>query len=288
MVLLLKLKTTKTKNCLGGEDKYLNSGFATLNLNRNLWGSMKENTDIFGHNFSIMLLFKGLRNGQRNILLSPEESHHCLKVTRHKLGDIVLVSDFEGIIWSGRIVGTVKDQCDIEIIEISKEIKVKGGKVSIAVSLTNHLDRFEWFLEKAVETGADQIYPMVCARTENHKEKRERWEKIILSAAKQTLRPSLPILEPLINFEALLKTNSMAQRFICHCEDGADQFIGSVYNSNQDVIVLVGPEGDFSSSEISNSLLAGFKEVNLGDFRLRTETAAIASCIILQTIKNIK
>lgn len=109
--------------------------------------------------------------------------------------------------------------------------------------------------------------------------------KIILSAAKQTLRPSLPILEPLINFEALLKTNSTAQRFICHCEDGADQFIGSVYNSNQDVIVLVGPEGDFSSSEISNSLLAGFKEVNLGDFRLRTETAAIASCIILQTIK---
>lgn len=235
-----------------------------------------------------MLLFRGLRDGQRNIVLSPEESHHCLKVTRHKLGDVVLVTDFKGIIWTGKIVGTVKDQCCIEIMEISKEITKKGGKVSIAVSLTSHLDRFEWFLEKAVETGVDQIYPMVCARTENHREKRDRWEKIILSAAKQTLRPNLPILEPLINFEELLKTNCIPQRFICHCEDGADLFIGSIYDSNEDVLVLVGPEGDFSFSEISNSLLAGYKEVNLGDFRLRTETAAIASCIILQTIKNIK
>ncbi|MBK8402729.1 MAG: 16S rRNA (uracil(1498)-N(3))-methyltransferase [Saprospiraceae bacterium] len=234
-----------------------------------------------------MLLFQGIRDGLKNILLSPEESHHCFKVTRHRAGDTVLVTDFGGIIWSGKIVGIANDQGNIEIIEIYKELVPKGGKITLGVSLTNHLDRFEWFLEKAVETGVDQIYPMACARTKIHKEKRERWEKIILSAAKQTLRPSLPILEPLIKIDALLKTNRSTQRFICHCEEGAEHFLGTDYDPDLNVIVLIGPEGDFTLAEIESSLAAGFKQTNLGDYRLRTETAALATCIILQTVKTL-
>lgn len=95
-----------------------------------------------------MLLFQGIRDGLKNILLSPEESHHCFKVTRHRAGDTVLVTDFGGIIWSGKIVGIANDQGNIEIIEIYKELVPKGGKITLGVSLTNHLDRFEWFLEK--------------------------------------------------------------------------------------------------------------------------------------------
>ena len=127
-----------------------------------------------------MNLFFGHRVNDFQLTLSGPEAHHCSKVTRNKIGDQVLITEFKGIIWYGEIVRILKDELIIQCKDIYKQLQKSNGEIHIAISLTQHMDRFEWFVEKVVESGVDQITPILCERTEHSRIKIDRIQKIIL------------------------------------------------------------------------------------------------------------
>lgn len=229
-------------------------------------------------------LFLGSKLSDEAFLLENAEHHHCIRVTRHKLGDDILISDFNGSIFRGRIQEIFKEQTSVQIIAETKLEKL-DPKIRIAISPTQQMDRFEWFVEKAVECGVHEIIPLKCDRTENTRVKTERIAKIMLAAAKQTHRAFIPICQEIIPFKKFIDQCNVAQKFICHCLDGHTGNLGELYNPNEDVVVLIGPAGDFSLEEIKSATTNGFINADLGNFRLRTETAGIISCSILSQKK---
>ncbi len=234
-----------------------------------------------------MHLFQGKKINQLFYINDPNEIHHCTRVTRHQISDSILITDFAGVIWNGKIKSISDEAIEVEIIdEIS--LQKESIQVHIAISLTQSSDRFEWFLEKATESGVNCVTPLICTRTENQKNKRDRWEKIILSSAKQCLRPSLPHLNEIIRFKDFLKTSLPSQRYICHCEDRTIDYLGKIINVHNELVILIGPEGDFTKEEIQLAKENQFREVNLGPERLRVETAGIAANIICQTMINLQ
>ena len=231
-----------------------------------------------------MQLFQGRRSHDRFHIDDAGEAHHCIKVTRHRKGDSILVTEFSGAIWTAVIQDIMPDQVTAMITGLYTEQRQRAS-VALAVSLTQNTDRFEWFVEKATETGMDRIIPLLCARSEQKKDRSDRWRKIILSSAKQCLRPSLPVLDSLQSFAGFITTTSPAQRYICHCENAELPFLGSLYDAHSDALVMIGPEGDFTSQEIGAARAAGFREAGLGPDRLRVETAAMAAGMICKTIQ---
>lgn len=234
-----------------------------------------------------MHLFQGQKNGNYFLLNDKDEVHHCIKVTRHKLNDEILLTDFEGTIYKATIEEINKDSVRLKIVAEFLTQK-NNSTIHIGISLAQSSDRFEWFLEKATEIGVERVTPLLCKRTENTKNRIERWQKIILASSKQCLRPSLMNISEPIKFTEFLKTSLTQQRYICHCEDNSLPFIGKIYNPDNEVIVLIGPEGDFTTDEIEMARNNNFTEVSLGRERLRMETAGLAVSTILKTIQNIK
>ncbi len=235
-----------------------------------------------------MQLFIGNWAPDGRFILSEEESHHCIRVTRHRTGDRLLISDLKGEIHLGRIMDENPKQTSCLKEEVWKTEQITQGRITIGISPTQQSDRFEWFLEKSVEAGVHRIQPLICHRTENQKDKSDRWGRIIRSAVKQTLRAYEPQLLPAVKLREWLKTKEDGQRFICHCGPGHKGFLGSLYQKGSDVTVLIGPEGDFSEEEVAQCLSSGYTAADLGSLRLRTETAGLAACFILQTVNNCK
>jgi len=147
----------------------------------------------------------------------------------------------------------------------------------LAVAPTKMNDRYEWFLEKATEIGIDSITPIICDHSERKVIKTERFDKILQSAMKQSLSYYLPTLHPLISFKEFIKQDFSDQLFIAHCEDTERKSLKQALQPKQDVIILIGPEGDFSTKEIELAIAKSFSPVTLGNTRLRTETAAIVA-----------
>jgi 16S rRNA (uracil1498-N3)-methyltransferase len=235
-----------------------------------------------------MDLFIGIRQSDHQFILQDKEYHHCVRVTRHKVGDSILTTDFSGIIYESKIREIDQVQLIAEIIKEYKRESSEVAQISIAISLTHPIDRFEWFVEKAVENGIHEIIPMVCKRTESHKLKMERMHKIIESAAKQTLRPLKPVMHELIKSdELIIQRKDTDQKFIGHCEDGLEGFLGQKYNPQKNVLVLIGPAGDFTGQEIEMAKLNEYIPISLGAYRLRTETAGLTALQILQTIRQL-
>ena len=232
-----------------------------------------------------MQLFQGQQMGDQFVIGDPVEVHHCIKVTRHRNGDSILVTDFNGSILQAVIQEIQGEQVIVRITGIYTRA-LPRATITLAISLTQNNDRFEWFVEKATETGVDRIVPLICSRTENKKDKSERWQKIMMSSAKQCLRARLPELEGLQRFEKFIATSRPPQRYICHCENPHLTFLGEMYNRNEETVILIGPEGDFSSDEINRAISAGYREAGLGRDRLRVETAGIAAALICKTLQN--
>ena len=141
----------------------------------------------------------------------------------------------------------------------------------------------EWAIEKCVEIGVDEITPLLCRFSERKQLRTDRLEKIILSAAKQSLTPYLPVLHELTPYDAFIKSQgsrdkSQEQKFIAHCYKEDKRVLKDEIEQGRDVLVLIGPEGDFSEQEIAEALSLGFVPVSLGNSRLRTETAAVVAC----------
>ncbi|MBT8393558.1 MAG: 16S rRNA (uracil(1498)-N(3))-methyltransferase [Flavobacteriaceae bacterium] len=208
---------------------------------------------------------------------NKEESKHIAKVLRKKEGDILYITNGMGWLFKAEIsIANIK-KCIANII--SRERKPKRSyNLHLAVAPTKMNDRYEWFLEKATEIGIDNITPIICDHSERKIVKQERFEKIIQSAMKQSLNCYLPKLNEAIKFNDFLKQDFKGQKFIAHCEETDRKSFKAEIQPNQEVTILIGPEGDFSVKEIETAIRNNFIPVTLGTTRLRTETAAIVAC----------
>ena len=209
-------------------------------------------------------------------ILTAEEARHCLHVMRHGKGDIVKVFNGAGKVFTARIVDTKK--CSLEIID-EQELPQKHGLLHVAIAPTKNAERMEWFVEKAVETGIDAITPVICQHSERRVLKTERIEKTAIAAMKQSLNLIMPVINPVIAFEEFIGKQFEGKKYIAHCGETTRSFSDEIAHE-QAVLILIGPEGDFSEQEIQQAIAADYIPVSLGKSRLRTETAGLVACVI--------
>ncbi|SNY99593.1 16S rRNA (uracil(1498)-N(3))-methyltransferase [Flagellimonas pacifica] len=226
-----------------------------------------------------------LDNSFKQFFFSSEESKHIVKVLRKKEGDVLHITNGKGYLFEAEILVADPKKCKAQIISEDKTVP-KRYKLHLVVAPTKMNDRYEWFLEKATEIGIDEITPIICERSERKIIKLERMERVILSAMKQSLQTMLPKLNPPISYNDYLQQEITGLKFIAHCDEGEKMELKRRVAADKDVTILIGPEGDFSTSEIALAMDNGFVPVSLGNTRLRTETAAIVACSTVSIINN--
>jgi len=220
-------------------------------------------------------------------ILSEEESYHCIKVLRHIEGDEINLIDGAGNFYKAKITSAHKSHSGFEVIKKWKEEGSSNSKIHLAIAPTKNIERIEWLLEKAVEIGIHEISFIECDHSERRKINLERLNRICVSAMKQSMRASLPKLNEIIPIKEFLNQKSVIknQKFICHLGENKTQ-LSSVYQKGNNATILIGPEGDFSDAELRASNDAGFKEVIIGNNRLRTETAALVAIVHLNLLNQ--
>jgi 16S rRNA (uracil1498-N3)-methyltransferase len=215
----------------------------------------------------------------KSYTLNEKESKHLIRVLRMTKGEAVRLIDGKGNLFTGVISDPDQKGCSIEITGQTTDFEKRNYRLHIAISPLKNPDRFEWFIEKSVEIGIDEITPLICKNTEKPGIKSERINNLIISAMKQSLKAAKPILNEPCNFKEFISRYSNGIRFIAHCERSLERKrISDLYQKNNDVIILIGPEGDFSNEEIVSAVERGYRPVHLGPSRLRTETAGVAAC----------
>lgn len=212
-----------------------------------------------------------------NFSFDKEESKHIIKVLRKKDSDILYVTNGLGYLFKTEITLASDNKCTVKIISFEKSAPSKFH-LHLAVAPTKMNDRFEWFLEKATEIGIHEITPIICDRSERKVINNERFDKIILTALKQSNELFLPKLNEAMSFKEFIKQKQEGLNFIAHCEETDKKTLKSVLEPNKNITLLIGPEGDFTEKEIELALNANYIPVSLGNTRLRTETAAIVAC----------
>jgi len=209
--------------------------------------------------------------------ISGDEFKHCVKVLRHKTGDTISFIDGRGGLYTGEIIKIGSSHCEVQVSGYTCNFAKRDYFLHIAVAPTKNLERYEWFMEKATEIGIDELTPIIGEHSERKIFKPERGERIILSAVKQSLKAKVPILNPVISVKDFIKQVAQFDgiKLIAHCNEGTRQNITSVLPKECRFLIMIGPEGDFSPSEVKLALSNGFIPVSLGESRLRTETAAL-------------
>lgn len=210
--------------------------------------------------------------------LSEEESGHCVRVLRYTRGDEILLTDGRGTTYKARITNPHPKHCEFEILSSERQQPHHAFYLHIAIAPTKNIERLEWMVEKCTEIGVDEITPLLCHFSERKQLRTDRLEKIILSAAKQSLTPYLPKLNDLTPFEQFVEQVPQQDKFIAHCYEQDKKVLKSEIQPGHSVCVLIGPEGDFSTEEIEHAMQQGFIPVSLGNSRLRTETAGVVAC----------
>jgi 16S rRNA (uracil1498-N3)-methyltransferase len=212
-------------------------------------------------------------------LFSGEESGHCIRVLRMRRGDTLHFTDGEGSLYEGIISDDDPHGMKVSVTGVIKNAGKRQYRLHVAISPLKNDDRLEWFIEKAVELGIDEITPVICSRTEKKRIRKERLEGLILSAMKQSVKSFLPRLNEAVTFKEFVARGSTGRKLIACCDQQFErQAITSVTRRGEDVVVMIGPEGDFTEEEIRLASDAGFLPVHLGPSRLRTETAGVAAC----------
>lgn len=227
--------------------------------------------------------------------LPQDEAMHCLKALRKKVGDDLEFVDGNGNWYKGKIIGTGKKSVSVGIESIINTYNKRNHYLHIAIAPTKNINRLEWFLEKATEFGIDEITPLLCFHSERKNIRLDRLEKVVIAAMKQSLKAYKPKINELTTIKNFLKeqnkpnNRSECQKFIAHCQDGFTDnklHLKNVAAINSQTIILIGPEGDFSSNEVEMALSYDFQEISLGKERLRTETAGLAACHIVNLINS--
>ena len=227
-----------------------------------------------------MELFYGRIGDESLFLFDAEESTHMVKVLRHKAGDRVYAMDGGGSLYSVELQECSPKGSAGRIVAVEKDWDRRDYTIELAVCPTKNNERFEWMGEKVTEVGIDSLVPVIGERSERKVYKTERMRRILLSAAKQSLKTRIPqVQEPISVLEFIERAPKNALKLIAYCFEGEKLSIREALekSSCSDVVILIGPEGDFSPKEVAAALKAGFKAVHLGPSRLRTETAALCA-----------
>ncbi|GIM54112.1 16S rRNA (uracil(1498)-N(3))-methyltransferase [Capnocytophaga cynodegmi] len=236
-----------------------------------------------------LFYYSEIDENSKSFFFDKEESQHIVKVLRKKQGDFLYVTNGKGLLFQTEITFASPKQCEVSILKYEHK-SPRSYHLHLVVAPTKMNERYEWFLEKAVEIGVDEITPIICHHSERTVIKAERFEKIIHSAMKQSLQCYLPKLNPAISSMDFFKQlNDDSVKFIAHCqEDTKYLFSEKLSPFPKKIMVLIGPEGDFSSEEIKIALQKNFQPISLGDNRLRTETAGIVACDFVAICSNLK
>lgn len=223
--------------------------------------------------------------------LGEEESKHCIRVLRLKVADTLHITDGRGNLFCCEIIDDNPKRCSVRVTQTVAEFEKLPYRLTMAVAPTKNIERFEWFLEKATEVGTSEFIPIQTAHSERRTIKIEREEKVITAAVKQSLKAYHPVLHELTDIRKVLTMPFDGRRFIAHCEEPhttqGKQYLASTLRKAENALILIGPEGDFSTEEIDAAIECGFEEITLGGQRLRTETAALTAVIMVSTVNNI-
>lgn len=220
-----------------------------------------------------------------DFILNEETSKHMVQVLRMQNGEQLQLTDGQGKLYTATITDNNRKRCAVSILQTSSQQR-PAVNVSIAISLVKNASRFEWFLEKATEIGITAIIPLICTRTEKQHFRKERMNGILISAMLQSRQTWLPILQDPVKFNDVVVNAKQQQKFIAHCEEEKDkvELTGQLLNQSSGKLILIGPEGDFTTEEIHAAVHNGFIPVALGDTRLRTETAGMVAATLLRLL----
>lgn len=224
----------------------------------------------------------------RTLTLSEEESLHAVRVLRLKEGDEIEVVDGLGTRYRCTIALAHQKRCAVQILSEEHLAPHWHCNITLAVAPTKNLDRTEWMAEKCTEAGIDRIIPVRCTHSERKELKTERLRKILISAMKQSLKNTLPQLDELTPIKTVLDMDFDGEKYIAYCDKTIERKVLSrTYTSHSNVLILIGPEGDFSPEEVQYAISHGFTPITLGQSRLRTETAAVFSCFSIHAINQL-
>lgn len=221
-----------------------------------------------------------LTEAESHIQLDEASANHCTRVLRKKQGDPVILTNGKGLRMEAIIETIERKNCTV-LVQSSQTKPVPAPEIAIGISFTKSNSRIEWFLEKATEIGISHIFPLVCKRTEKTNYKFPRLQNILVSAMLQSQQHYLPVLHEPIPFQALIRTDTFSSYFIAHCEKEDKKLLKNAITPGEGTLILIGPEGDFTPEEISLAKEHLFTPVSLGDHRLRTETAGLVACTLI-------
>jgi 16S rRNA (uracil1498-N3)-methyltransferase len=215
--------------------------------------------------------------------LNEDESRHCFKVLRKRANDPIRVTDGKGMFYDALLTEVNLQKCVFKITNEQAE-PTRSFYIHIAIAPTKNIERIEWFIEKSTELGVDQISFVQCEHAERIKLKPERMDRITISAMKQSLRASIPKINPLITFQDFVNDKHEEQKFIGHVDVANPYHLKDLARASSSYCVLIGPEGDFSARELALAVELGYRKVSLGNSRLRTETAGVVACHVLNLL----
>jgi 16S rRNA (uracil1498-N3)-methyltransferase len=222
-----------------------------------------------------------------SVTLPEEESKHCIRVLRMVKGDTLELVDGKGNLYHCSVSDDNAKRCTVIINNIEPEFGKRSFKLHIAIAPTKNIERIEWFLEKCTEIGIDEITPILCERSERKNINQERLERVMIAAMKQSVKAYLPKLNSLTPIDKLLQNATESTKLIAYCGNFQIIHAKSLIETGKSVLFLIGPEGDFSPSEIEKAVKNGFKVVGLGSSRLRTETAGVLACTLANLFNEV-
>lgn len=218
--------------------------------------------------------------------LDENDSKHAVRVLRKKIGDKVQVVDGKGNRFICSVLNDHPKKCELSIIERFMNDDDMGFDLHLVIAPIKSLDRLEFMLEKVTEIGVSEITFILSDHCIKNKVNLDRAEKKVISAMKQCLKARKPKINAMIPFKDFMNLDFSGQKLIAHCEDFEKKTIKQCYKKGSDAVLLIGPEGDFSLSEIKLAYEKGFEGVDLGKTRLRNETAGIVSVHAFHMINN--
>ncbi len=230
----------------------------------------------------MQLFYEPTANGS-TFTLNKEEAQHCIKVLRKKTGDVITVIDGRGTFFECSIVSDNIKNCQLNVQSLKTETQ-RDHSIHIAIAPTKNIDRTEWFVEKATEIGVDEISFVLCSNSERRQLNNKRILKKAVSAMKQSLKASLPIFNAMIPYTEFIETFHDGKAYIAYVDFSNPDSLTSLAKSDTNHLILIGPEGDFTQNELELAMTNGFQKVSLGKSRLRTETAGIVACTILNQL----
>ena len=226
-----------------------------------------------------MKLFYSSEINKKNedFILDNSEHTHIYKVLRKKVDDKIHITNGKGYLFECIIKTIDSKSTNLKILKSIRRSNIDYD-LHIGIAPTKKTNRFEWFVEKAIEIGVTSITPMICNYSERKSLNYSRLEKISISAMKQSLQTYLPEIKPVVEFKEYIKSNNSNHKYIAHCKKSKTEYLSDIIVKKTSSNIIIGPEGGFTNEEISFAIDSNYKAVSLGSNRLRTETAGVVCC----------